>query len=860
MSKPSAQFVSRSHAPAKRESQVGTQIYVTIHGHFYQPPRENPWIQRIERQPGAAPYHNWNERILAECYRPNAFARILDEQGRVLEIINNFEYLSFNIGPTLLSWLEAHDLEVYQRILAADRSSCQRLQGHGNAIAQGYNHVILPLATRADQDLQIRWGIADFRHRFGRDPEGMWLAETAIDLPTVELLVAAGIRFVILAPSQAQRCRPLHEGGGTAPWQDVSGGQIDPSRPYRCFLPDRSGFLDIFFFDGPISRDMGFGEVLGSSHNLVQRLGGALHTGRDTPQMIQCATDGETFGHHKRGVEKTLAYAFTHEIPQRGWQVTNYAHFLSVHPPIWEVEIKPRTAWSCAHGVGRWERDCGCGGSHGGHLRWRKPLREALNWLRDQLTQIFAEKAPHYLRDPWLARLDSISVVLQTQTRSHFLETHQVRPLQPEEQIELWQLLEMQRYGQLMFTSCGWFFEELSRPEGVQILRYAAKAIELAGEVSGINLEAEFQERLSQAPTNAPLYPSGAVVYRELVLPGAVPPAQVVAHHAISSLFDQHNRQESCYGYTLEHLDQQRRRLGDSTLEVGRIRLLSTSTQESYDYIYGVLHLEGWDFHCGVKVFPGRRPYESLKQQLLQPLSKVETLLGIHDFFGEDSFNLSHLLVEERQRMMHRLTQHKMGELSQLYQRTYLDHYSVMMAFRRDGLPLPEELLVAAQLTLNQRFLACLWHLESDQHSDQHQEHCAELTAIVQEAEQLGCRLQQSEAVQLMGRILHQVLWKLAHSFTPAESQMQIQRLDQWLHITVQAGLRLDLDRLQELYLTCLERQIAPRCSLWPHQECEGIPSPVLLQLLRLGQLLNINTQTWLARLAQVEGLPKQSG
>lgn len=856
MSKPSAHYASGSHAPITPDHQVGTQVYVTIHGHFYQPPRENPWTGRIERQPSAAPYHDWNERIWAECYRPNAFARILDDQGRVLEIINNFEYLSFNIGPTLLSWLETHDLEVYQRILAADRSSCQRLQGHGNAIAQVYNHVILPLATPQDQEVQIHWGIADFRHRFGRDPEGMWLAETAIDWTTVEILVKAGIRFVILAPSQAQRCRPLC---GEAPWQDVSAGQIDPSRPYRCFLPDRSGYLDIFFFDGPISRDMGFGEVLGSSYHLAQRLGGAVQPHRETPQIIQCATDGETFGHHKRGVEKTLAYAFTHEFPQRGWQVTNYAHFLSLHPPTWEVEIKPRTAWSCAHGVGRWERDCGCGGSPGGHLRWRKPLREALNWLRDELGEIFAQRAPQYLRDPERARLEYISVILQPQTRRDFLETHQARPLHMEEQIEVWRLLEMQRYAQLMFTSCGWFFEELSRPEGVQILRYAAKAIELAAEVSGVNLDPAFQERLSVAPTNAPLYPSGAVVYRELVLAAVVPPAQVVAHYAISRLFEQHSRQESCYGYVLEQVDHQRRRLGDSTLEVGRIRLHSGSTQESHDYIYGVLHLEGWDFHCGVKLFSGRRQYETLKQQLLQPLGKVETLLGIHDFFGQDSFNLSHLLVEDRQRMMHRLTQHKMGELSQLYQRTYLDHYSVMLAFRRDGLPLPEELQVAAQLTLNQRFLTCLWHLESEQHSDQYQEHSAELAAIVQEAEQLGCRLQQPEAVQLMGRILHQVLWKLAHSFTPAESQVQIQLLDQWLHITVQAGLRLEMDRLQELYLTCLERQIAPRCRLWPEQDCEGIPTPALLQLLRLGQLLNINTRTWLARLAQVEELADQS-
>ncbi|MEN9239149.1 MAG: DUF3536 domain-containing protein, partial [Thermostichales cyanobacterium SZTDM-1c_bins_54] len=612
-----------------------------------------------------------------------------------------------------------------------------------------------------------------------------------------------------------------------------------------------SGYVDIFFFDGPISRDMGFGDVLHSSLNLVQRLGGAVNPQRSTPQLIQCATDGETFGHHKRGVEKTLAYAFAYEIPRRGWQVTNYAHFLSLHPPTWEVEIKPRTAWSCAHGVGRWERDCGCGAAPGGQLRWRKPLRETLNWLRDQLWHIYLDRASHYLRDPVAARLDYVQVILSPQERQGFLERHQRTDLDGEQQVELWRLLEMQRFAQLMFTSCGWFFEDLARPEGVQILRYAARAMELAAEVTGVSLEGAFQERLGAAPTNTPAYPSGAVVYRELVMPSVISPPRVVAHYVIASLFEQHSRQESLYGYTLEHLDRQRRRLGDSTLEVGRVVLRSTLTQESHDFIYAVLHLEGWDFHCGVKPFSGRRSYESLKQRLLAPLSKVETVVGIHEGFGEETFNLGDLLVEERQRLMHRLTQHKMGELSQLYHRTYLDHYSVMMAFRQDGLSLPEELYVAAQLTLNQRFLNCLWHLEGE--GQPSQEHWSELLAIVQEAKQLGCHLQQPEAIHVLGRIVHGILWKLAHSFVPEECSDLIQRLDHWLHLSLEVGLPLQLDRLQELYLTCLERQIAPRCRLWPEQDCQGIPTGSLLLLLRLGQLLNINTQTWLRRLAEVE-------
>ncbi|MCY7320948.1 MAG: glycoside hydrolase, partial [Phormidesmis sp. CAN_BIN36] len=342
-------------------------VYITVHGHFYQPPRENPYLDAIERQPSAAPFHNWNERIHHECYRPNAFARVLNDHGDIVKIVNNFEYLSFNIGPTLMSWIERYDLEVYQRILDADRKSCDRLNGHGNAIAQAYNHMILPLANQRDKQTQIRWGKADFRSHFGRDPEGMWLAETAVDEATVTALIAEGIQFIILAPSQAQRCRPLDE--PNLPWNEVGGGQIDTTRPYRCFLKkgydrtsdpcnlesDPASYLDIFFYDGPISRDMGFDSALSSSHNLASRLGQAVRGDHRPAQLIAVATDGETFGHHKAGTEKCLAYAFDQEFPHRGWTVTNFAHYLSLTPPTWEVELKPVTAWSCAHGVDRWQ-------------------------------------------------------------------------------------------------------------------------------------------------------------------------------------------------------------------------------------------------------------------------------------------------------------------------------------------------------------------------------------------------------------------------------------------------------------------------------------------------------------------------
>ncbi|MEM9164585.1 MAG: glycoside hydrolase, partial [Cyanobacteria bacterium P01_F01_bin.4] len=348
---------------------VSSDVYVCVHGHFYQPPRENPSLEAVERQSSAAPFHDWNERILKESYRPNAFARIVDQYGQVLQIINNYEFISFNIGPTLMSWLARHDLETYHRILEADKRSCDRNNGHGNAIAQVYNHMILPLANGRDKLTQVRWGIADFRKRFKRDPEGMWLSETAIDQATLKVLIEEGIKFTIVAPSQVQRCRPLEwQADGTAKdtdWHEVAGGQIDPTRPYRCFvpgLPKGEDYIDIFVYDGPISGDMGFSDLLQSSQSFADRISQAIRGERQDAQLISVATDGETFGHHRHGAERALAYALKHEFADRGWQIVSYARYLSLFPPTWELQLKPVTAWSCSHGVERWRSDCGCCG------------------------------------------------------------------------------------------------------------------------------------------------------------------------------------------------------------------------------------------------------------------------------------------------------------------------------------------------------------------------------------------------------------------------------------------------------------------------------------------------------------------
>ncbi|ARV57900.1 glycoside hydrolase [Nostocales cyanobacterium HT-58-2] len=866
-------------------------VYVTVHGHFYQPPRENPYLDAIERQSGAAPFHDWNERIHHECYRPNAFARVLNDRGEVVGIVNNYEYLSFNIGPTLMSWLERHDVEVYQRILEADVKSCARLNGHGNAIAQVYNHIIMPLANERDKYTQIRWGKEDFRSRFGRDPEGMWLAETAVDYATLQALVDEGIRFIVLAPSQAQRCRllPTHDNPNPE-WHEVGGSQIDPTRPYRCFLKnaeqedtqiprqekfsasDECPYIDIFFYDGPISRDMGFSDVLYNSSHLAGRVGSAVRGDHRPAQLISVATDGETFGHHKGGTEKTLAYAFTQEFPHWGWTVTNFAHYLSLNTPTWEVELKPVTAWSCAHGVDRWQDDCGCGGGGTWHQKWRRPLRDALNWLRDRLILVYEEHGKHFFCDPWLARDEYIQVIRDRSPEnvSRFLSRHQTHKLTSAEQVDALRLLEMQRHALLMFTSCGWFFEELSRPEGTQILRYASRALELAGDVAGVQLEKGFLKRLIQAPSNVDLFKHGGEVYRQLVLTAQLTFKQVAAQYAITSLFANHKPvetlhptslqnghnssikhvppyQKRVYCYTANELDYQLQRMGSLTLAVGNLNLVSEITWESEHLVFAVLHLGGWDFHCCIQPFQGRRAYTQLKEKLfgaLQQASAAHTILAMTQLFGEESFSLRNLFAEERHRLMHLLSQETLSRLDQLYTQAYRDNYGVLMAFHRDELPAPQELQVAAEIALGYRCMMTLRSLEQDIAEPLLSwNHIVELEAIATEAKHLHCHLNIPEGKQMLEQLILRSLWQLLHD--PQETvDADLQHLERLIDVAKQINLGVSLDRSQELYFNCLHSQIVP---LFVAKTAKGQDTTQFSQLLKLGQKLGVDVSTWLS-------------
>jgi alpha-amylase/alpha-mannosidase (GH57 family) len=476
-----------------------------VHGHFYQPPRENPWTGRVAPEASAAPFHDWNERITAECYAKNADA-------------GNYARMSFNFGPTLLSWLERESGAVYEAVLAADRESRERFSGHGSAIAQAYSHMILPLADERDKRTQVRWGVVDFERRFGRRPQGMWLPETAVDLPTLEALAGQGLRFTILAPGQAKAWRRIGDSG----WQDTDANGIDPRRPYAVALP--SGLrIAVFFYDGPTAHAIAFGELARGGEALARRLTSVFSDSTET-QLAHAATDGETYGHHFRGGERVLAEAFSFLEAEGSARLTNYSEFLAVAAPAFEAQIRENTSWSCAHGIGRWREACGCAtGEHPGWSQaWRAPLREALDWLRDELVRRFERDGEKYFRDPWAARDESLPVLASPSAgeSERFFELHAAPSAGAGDRGEALRLLEMQRYAMLMFASCGWFFDDPAGLETRQVLRFAARAIELSERAPGDSLEEDFLARLEAVRSNDPAAGNGREMYEQLKIEG----------------------------------------------------------------------------------------------------------------------------------------------------------------------------------------------------------------------------------------------------------------------------------------------------------------------------------------------------
>jgi hypothetical protein len=673
-----------------------------IHGHFYQPPRENPWFDTIEVQDSAYPYHDWNERVTAECYAPNAASRILDEASRIVNIVNNYSRISFNFGPTLLSWLEAKEPATYAALLEADRISRARFSGHGSAMAQAYNHVIMPLATRRDKVTQVLWGLADFRRRFGREPEGMWLPETAVDLETLEVLATQGLAFTVLAPHQAGRMRKR----GERTWQDVTGASIDPSRAYEARLPSGRR-IALLFYDGPISRAVAFERLLASGAGFLERLSSGFSDSRGWDQLMHIATDGETYGHHHRFGDMALAWVLDRVDREKALNLTNYGEFLDLHPPTHEVEILPNTSWSCAHGIERWRSDCGCSsGSHEGWRQaWRTPLRRALDWLAETLTPVFEASAGKLLSDPWAARDAFIEVVLDRSDWSvdSFLTRHAVRPLAARERQTTLELLEMQRHLMLMYTSCGWFFDDISGIETVQVLQYAGRAVQLAASITGESLEPRLLTMLAEARSNVPESGNGATIFERQVRPAMADLRAVAAHRALGLLFNGKEQRATEYGHRVELLDSRRFEAGRARLALGRLAISSEVTSESADLCFGVLHLGDHNLTGGVRTCAGEGPYHAMVSEVSAAFSRgdLPAVLRLLDRSLELTYSLKSLIRDEQRRILSMVLDQTLAETAQTYRKLY-DTQAPLMRFLGDlKAPLPRVLASTAEFVLN---------------------------------------------------------------------------------------------------------------------------------------------------------------
>lgn len=676
--------------------------YICIHGHFYQPPRENPWLEEIELQDSAYPYHDWNEKITAQCYAPNTASRILDEQQRIIKIINNYSRISFNLGPTLLSWMERHRPECYAAILEADRLSRNLFAGHGSALAQTYNHLIMPLANPQDKYTQILWGIRDFRKRFQREPEGMWLPETAVDIETLEILAELGIRFTLLAPRQASRIKKMTRG---ARWEDISNERIDPSMAYLCQLPSKKS-INLFFYDGPVSRDIAFGGLVNNGEDLAGRLTSAFDDSRRHAQLVHVAVDGETFGHHHRHGDRALAYCL-HVIESRQLaRLTNYGEFLDIHPPQHLVQIHENSSWSCVHGIERWRNNCGChsGQNPGWSQEWRRPLREALDWLRDETAPLYAKRAGQFVKDPCRTRNEYIDVVLDRSRANvdNFLCNQAEHPLSDDEKIDLLRLLEMQRNAMLMYSSCGWFFDEISGIETVQVLQYAACVIQLAEDFMGRSLEAEFVQRLAVAPSN--LFENGAKVYEMYVKPARLDLLRVGVHFAVSSLFEDYTDEARIHCYTVTSDKYHLFEAGKLRLAIGKIQVHSDITWDHVKVSFAVLHLGDHNINGGARLFQGDQAFTSMRKEIRAAFDRgdISDVLRLMDkHFGVNNFSIWHLFRDEQRKVIAQVLRLTDANIEASFRQIHENNSSIMNFLQSLNIPLPKPLSFAAEHICN---------------------------------------------------------------------------------------------------------------------------------------------------------------
>ena len=813
-------------------------VYLTVHGHFYQPPRENPWLEAIETQDSAAPFHDWNARINMECYDPNSVSKIVDDKNQVIDLVNNYSYMSYNFGPTLMSWLESNAPLTYERIIKADAKSVGEHNGHGNAMAQVYNHMIMPLANLADKYTQVIWGIRDFEYRYGRKPEGIWLAETAVDDETLLVLANEGIKFTVLSPYQADKFRDF----GAKDWIDVSWGNIDPARPYRYFIksaPEK--YVDLFFYDGAISRSVAFDELLRDGNKFARRLQDGVSNQRNFTQLVNIATDGESYGHHTKFGDMALAYLLRVKAEQDGFTVTNYAEFLEKFPPKCEVEIKQASSWSCFHGVGRWKEDCGCStGGHGGwNQKWRKPLRNALDYLRDELITLCETEGDKYFHDFWNARNKYIDVILDRNEFSikKFFTENLRENLDEDAKVKAMKLMEIQRQAMLMYTSCGWFFAEISGIEPVQILKYAARAIQLAASFSDKDFETPFLNILAEAQSNIQGMGNGRDIYNKFVKPSVVTVKQMGCLWAVSSLYEDFEKDSTLYCYDFKKIAYKQLEKGQSRLVLGRIEVKSKITLETQDLTFALLQYTGGDFHCAIKEFVSVSEFEKMQKDLTDaylnyPLT--ESIRKIDECFGREYFTLKDIFLDERRNIIKQIFQGELDKFKNVYRELYAEGRGSMRHLKNLNLSVPVEFKIAAQYTLSQDFNNLIEECENEINESSIQN----AIEIKNEAKLLDVELDKDSANQVFTKKVIKEIFALSRN-------LEVHRAEAVLELfnyIEKLELAINIAEAQNIYFAKIYHELGVILESQKDNQDLRENRHFVLLLLQIGQKLNINT------------------
>ena len=765
----------------------GSNKYVCVHGHFYQPPRENAWLEVIEVQDSAHPYHDWNERITAECYEPNATSRILDEERIIKNIVNNYARISFNFGATLLSWMEVYAPDTYEAILEADKLSEKNFGGHGSAVAQVYNHIIMPLANRRDKETQIIWGIRDFEYRFKRKPEGMWLAETAVDTETLEVLAENDIKFTILAPRQAKAVRKI----GDTEWKPVNDRSVNTTKAYRCNLPSGKSII-VFFYEGDISQGIAFNGLLNDGKRFADRLLNTFNEDDARPQLVHVATDGETYGHHHKHGEMALAFCLDFIEEDKNATLTNYAQFIALCPAEEEAQIIEDSSWSCVHGVERWRNNCGCNsGKPGYHQLWRKPLREALDWLRDSVEVIFEREAIKVVKEPWKARNEYISIVLKRSDENinQFLKDHALTDASAN---RILRIMEMQRHAMLMYTSCGWFFDEISGIETIQVMQYACRVIQLANQIGMVDLEEEFMKRLETAPSNVATYQNGANVYKNVVLPSRTNLQRVGMHYAVSSIFEEETEAMNIFNYTTSNDFFVKKEAGEQKLALGITKVKSIVTRSEKKFAFAVIYLGKHNIIGNISLDMEPDRFASMQFRMVKSFEegRLGDVIGLMQvYFGPEKYTIWQLFQDEKRKILDMISQESMAELVQSFRKSYDRDYPLINALANNNIPIPIIYKTTFEYVLNADLIEIF---QSDKIN------IKEMERIVGELAKWNFKIEDpSKVSQLAGESIFKELKRIS---SERENLKRIQRLNRMFPLLQKFKLEPNFHKSQNFY------------------------------------------------------------